>query len=103
MAATDKIVTPWQDVVVPAGGSITIDDTDPRTELFATSICVLEEASFSTCTGFDENGEEIDFITDPRYLWNNSFPANTIKWPGKNRYVSDITLAGGKVEANKIK
>lgn len=103
MAAADKILTPYQDVLIPAGGSLTVADTDERTGLYVTTISVNSDTVLATCTGFDENGLPINFLTDERYLWAGTLLAGAIKFAGKDRRIAVVELTSGNVDLGKIR
>jgi hypothetical protein len=103
MAQTDIISTTWMDRLCPAGGSLTIKDTDERTGLFVTSISVNSDSVFTTCTGYDKFGEAIDFMTDENFLWTGTLIAGSTKFCGDGCYVNIFKLASGDVDLNKIK
>ena len=71
--------------------TLVVANTNAITDKRILAISVTSDATVDVATGYDENGNEINFYSSDEYKWQ-SLKAGDLLLCGENRYISNFQL-----------
>jgi hypothetical protein len=92
MPENKKRTIPFESVVAGANGSFVINDTVEHDGLVVPAFIAEEDAVITTLTGYDQDGDPVDFKTERNIV---NVKAGTLHTAGRNCYFEVIELASG--------
>lgn len=94
MSENKKRSIPFEGVVAAANGSYVIDDANEHNGLIVSSFIAQEDTVFTTLTGYDQDGDPVDFMTDRNI---GTVKDKALHVAGRNCYYEVIKLASGSI------